>query len=274
MVGNISPYKWTLSVVCCLVALRATPADETGPKSKPAERTAGLPGDFIQTVEVPAVKDKAGETLLTGAKLRLSVEQGWLVVRRETPAGDLEWQVVLARADDPKPPEVQVDKSKGTLELRYGTYFIRDNFGALRVFREPKTDRSLPWPQKPLDPQRTSRGSAGGGGVQLSGWESGDWYWGASGLPGGLSDVWVRLNHKELVGNGFGFSSRGRLVYMFHGHARMQDEGDLLVAERALPDGVENAQSGPGNCARRWGTSRPQRRWSPGYGSTVPQKCR
>jgi thiol-disulfide isomerase/thioredoxin len=225
-------------MLCCLAATSAGWAGQTN--AKPAIK-AGLPDGWRQSVEVPSVTapDAPGLTLLAGATLKLSVEKGWLVVDRETLSGELEWKVVLARADNPKPPEVQVDKSKGNLELRYGNYFIRDNYGALRVLREPKTDKSPPWPQKALDPQRTARGSVGQD-VHLTAWESGDWVWAESGLRGGLSDVWVRLNHKELW-DGNGFSSRGRLVYLFYGLARLQDEGDLLVAERAIPEMVEHA---------------------------------
>jgi hypothetical protein len=72
----------------------------------------GLTESWTRSVEVPPLKDTTDETLLTGATLRLAVEKGWLLVDRQTPSGDLEWKVVLARADDPRPPEVQVDKSK------------------------------------------------------------------------------------------------------------------------------------------------------------------
>jgi thiol-disulfide isomerase/thioredoxin len=237
----IHRFRFSLMVpmLCCLAATSAGLAGQNS--AKPAIK-GGLPEGWTQSVEVPSVKaeDATGVTLLTAATLKLSVEKGWLVVDRETPTGELEWKVVLARADNPRPPEVQLDKSKGTLELSYGTYFIRDNFGSLRVLRESKTDKSPPWPQKALDPQRMALGS-GGQNVHLSAWESGDWVWAESGLRGGLSDVWVRLNHKELVEARHGFSSRGRLVYMFFGLARLQDEGDLLVAERAIPDMVELA---------------------------------
>src|SRR5262249_49713061 len=79
------------------------------PTADPPAAARGLPADWSQIVAPDPQKDEAGQ-VMAGAKFKLWVEQGWLVVRRETTAGDLEWQVVLARADDPKPPQVRVDK--------------------------------------------------------------------------------------------------------------------------------------------------------------------
>ena len=227
---------WLLSSICCLVALPCTPADEPARPPTQVEGAVGLPRDFLQIVEMPAVKI-GGETLLTGAKLKLWVEQGWLIVQRETPAGDLEWYIVLAQANNPMKPQIRFDWMRSGLELQYGHYFVRDTLGALRVFRERKTIQSPAWPKLPSEPRAEGYGF-GGVEARITGWKKGDWCWAVCGLPD-REDVWLRLNHIELPGSGRGFQTRGSLTYMFFGRTRMYDEGDLLVAERAGPESVE-----------------------------------
>src|SRR5262245_45407104 len=61
-------------------------------------------------------------------------------------------------------------------------------------------------------------------------------------MSGGRSDVWVRLQHKDLLGNGSGCSNQGnQLVRMFYGEKTIQDDGELLVADRATAEEVERA---------------------------------
>ncbi len=209
----------------------------TGEADPPAG--AGLPGDWSRTVELPAVSTAGGTTLVSPAVLRLWVEGGWLVTRRETQRGDLDWQVVLARATRHEPPEVEVDRKRGGLAVRYGGYFVRDTSGALRVLRERKPADAPAWPVPKLEPVGRALGWAGSG-TRLSAWEAGDWCWAAAG-PEGRSDVWVRVQHTELKGGGFGFNGRSPLRGFFYGDARVQDEGDLLVAERMVRDNVDRA---------------------------------
>src|SRR5262245_42063216 len=60
------------------------------------------------------------------ARVTLSAEKGWVIVRRTTDEGDLEWQIVLARASDLERPQTKINEKVGTLEVRYRGYFIRD----------------------------------------------------------------------------------------------------------------------------------------------------
>lgn len=225
-----------LAMLCCLLIAPETRADDPGGVAS----AIGLPDGWAQDVEVPAVKDDAGVTVLAGAMLRLSVEQGWLIARRETPAGAVEWRVVLARASDARPPSVEVNRNNGGLQLKYRDFFARDTVGALRILRERKAAASPPWPAWSPGPEGKELGSATAG-VHMAARECGDWCWVSSGLPDDRGDVSVRLQHKELVGNGYGFSSRTPVGSFFYGEARLQDEGDLLVAERAGPDEVDQA---------------------------------
>lgn len=211
-----------------------------GDPSPDATSENGLPTGWMKIVDIPAVKDMGGNILLKGAILKMSTEQGWLVIRRETSEGELEWQVVLAQADHAGTPGVQIDTSKGSLELKYGSYFVREDLGGLRMLRERKSTKSPFWPQLPVQPERVSKGSAGSE-VHLTAWITDNWCWVDSGLPNGRSDVWLRLNHEQLADKGYGFNSRGRLVFMFYGGARVQDEGDLLVAERVVIDAAQEA---------------------------------
>jgi thiol-disulfide isomerase/thioredoxin len=214
-------------------------ADPPKPDPVPAAKPgAGLPADWSRTVGPDPLTDGAGQVLSAGSKVTLRVEQGWLVVRRETAGGELEWQVVLARADDPRPPQVRLDKGAFTLDIRYGSFFIRESGGLLRVLRERKADQSPPWSRLPLDANRRSMGWAGSGDpTRVAGWEVGDWCWATVGPADDRADVLVRLHHKELLGKGHGFTSiANALAKMDAGPKYVQDEGDLLIADRTRPE--------------------------------------
>jgi len=147
---------------------------------------------------------------------------------------------VLARAADGPVPQAHIDKF-GAIEVKYGNCFVREIGGSLRVLRERKTAASPPWPQPRFDPADVFL-QAGDKSPHVSAWITGDWCWAAAGLDGGRSDVLVRLQHKDLSGNGSGCSSTGnQLVRMFYGDRTLQDDGELLVADRALVPGVERA---------------------------------
>src|SRR5581483_9676505 len=184
---------------------------------KPSSSAAWPADGWRHAVDVAAVKLPTGETAIAGARLRLWVEQGWLIASRERPAGDLEWQVVLARAAGAAPPQTRVDPLMNNYELRYGPYFVRETGGRLRLFRERKAADSPPWPEPAFDPQRRPLGSAGAGAPFLTGFVAGDWSW-AVGGPKDRADVWVRMQHKDLGGPGNGFSNLGGTVMgMFYG---------------------------------------------------------
>jgi RNA polymerase sigma factor (sigma-70 family) len=214
-------------------------AGDQPPGKSPNTPAAKLAEGWSQTIEEP--RETAGGKKDLVGRWKLTVEQGWLIVRRETAAGELEWQVVLARAADGPLPQTRVDEV-GAIEVKYGSYFVREIFGSLRVLRERKTADSPPWPQPQLEPADQVRHAAGAKSPHVTGWITGDWFWAAAGLDGGRSDVLVRLQHKDLFGNGSGCSSTGnQLVRMFYGDRNLQDDGDLLVADRALAPDVERA---------------------------------
>jgi thiol-disulfide isomerase/thioredoxin len=223
-----------------VAAQRLAPAPADDPPAKaaaPAEPAAKFGAGWTRTVE--ATKEAEGGKTSVAARWKLAVEQGWLVVRRETPAGDLEWQVVLTRAADGPPPQARVD-SFGAVEVKYGGYFVREIQGSLRVLRERKTAESPPWPDPPLAPNGESLGW-GGGTARVAGQKVGDWCW-AVGGPEKRGDVVIRLQHKDLADKGYGFSSVGnQLARMFYGDKTVQDDGELLVADRAPVEEVEHA---------------------------------
>ena len=64
------------------------------------------------------------------AKLKLWVEQNWLVVRREKPNGYWDWQIVLALVADKNPPQVMLG-DRGAIEIKYGQSFIREAAGSI-----------------------------------------------------------------------------------------------------------------------------------------------
>ncbi|MEW4569461.1 TlpA disulfide reductase family protein [Tautonia sp. JC769] len=231
---NVLAGRACLVLLCCLLVAPATRAEA------PDDPVVGLPDGWTREIEVPAVKDDAGVTILAGATLGLSVEQGWLIAKRETTAGAVEWRVVLARASDARPPSVELDRRLGGLRLGYRGYFVRDSLGALRILREPKSADSPPWPAWSPGPKDKDLGSVSAG-VCLAAQESGDWCWVSCGPAEAPGDVWLRLEHKELQGNGNGFTGRAPVGCFFYGDARLQDEGDLLVAERAISDYVDRA---------------------------------
>ncbi len=213
------------------------------PTAGPAAKlTHALSDSWKLHVELPTVEDGSGNVLLHAAKINLWIEKGWLIVRRETDSGDIEWQIVVAQATEANPPQVTVDKVGGGFEITYGRYFVREGVGLLRVLRERKTAQSPPWPKRLADHGSAGLGSASNAAnVHLTGWEVSDWCWVASGLPGNQYDVWLRLEHKALRSPGYSFHGKPQLAQMFYGTRRVQDEGDLLVAERSLAETVEAA---------------------------------
>jgi RNA polymerase sigma factor (sigma-70 family) len=221
-------------------AAKPAPGDQPPGKS-PSAPAAKFGEGWAQTIE-DAKETEGGKKDLVG-RWKLTVEQGWLIVRRETAAGELEWQVVLARAaDGPLPQARRVDEFSGAIEVKYSNCFVRETGDALRVLRERKTAASPRWPQPRLEPADEFRLQAGDKSPHVSAWITGDWFWAAAGLDGGRSDVLVRLQHKDLSDQGSGCSSWGnRLVRMYCGDRTLQDDGELLVVDRALVPGVERA---------------------------------
>jgi hypothetical protein len=57
-------------------------------------------------VDIPEAANIRG-IIVPATKLKLWVEQGWLVARYDSPERGREWQIVLAQAKDPEEPQVQ-----------------------------------------------------------------------------------------------------------------------------------------------------------------------
>lgn len=193
-------------------------------------KTAGLPADWRSETGIPAID--GGSVQIPAMKLTAWVEQGWLVARLETTAGELEWQVVLARATLSQPPQVRVDPKVGSPSVEYGAYFVRENFGHLRILRQRKAATSPAWIMPDSDPQQTLRCSALN---RTFVHEVGDWCWLTSGLSQDKPDVRIRFQHKKMGNKGYGgtgIQGNGGLGQVFYGDATCQDEGDLLIATR------------------------------------------
>lgn len=112
-----------------------------------ADDEPGLVEGWRWVARVPAVEFD-GETRFREARIRLWVEMGWLIVRRTAGEDDFEWQVVLARATDPKKPTINIDEESGNVDIGYRGYFVRESpAGKFRILREIKTADSPPWPK-------------------------------------------------------------------------------------------------------------------------------
>jgi hypothetical protein len=197
-------------------------------------QAAQLKEGWKQDIEIPEVKDKDGNVLYRGATVKLWVEQGWLVARREQPNGYWDWQIVLAQATDPNPPETKLLGGSGSIEINYNRYFIREAAGRMRVLRECKTNDSPAWPGVPLPIATQVNGHMGNHGFQVSNGLSGDWRWYASGFDK-QNDIWVRMNHRMLV-KSFGVKRVSTMVIGLFGDYTTQDEGDLFVGQRQVAD--------------------------------------
>jgi thiol-disulfide isomerase/thioredoxin len=172
------------------------------------------------------------------------VEQGWLQVKRQNAAGDLDWQIVLAKATDPTPPVIESSPETGKFALGYqnGRYFIRDFGFYLRCFREKKTADSPDWPRVTLpDEDHKSLGWVSGRSNWLTPWQGKSWFVVALGPAKDAFDCYLRLNHLELKGAGYGMQSNPEFVRAFHGETELIDEGDLLFCKRT-PEAAAKAE--------------------------------
>jgi beta-lactamase regulating signal transducer with metallopeptidase domain/thiol-disulfide isomerase/thioredoxin len=224
-----------------LAAAATEPATPPAKASAPADSPPTASG-WKAVVDIPESRfPKDSKPPL--AKLSLWEEKGWLVVRRTDPRGDIEWQVVLAHWEKSKRPVVRVDKQFGSIDIDYDRYFIRDDIGRLRVFRQSKEAGSPEWPSLNLPGARNngmgSTFSPFRGRVELKGFFVGDWFWAMSGPPNGRFDVWVRLQRRELHRNGNGFEGSIGNSRMYYGDAEAVDEGDLFTARRYPADLAE-----------------------------------
>ncbi len=233
--------------VCTLALILAFhPATLTvwcfGADDKPA---SGLRDGWKWRTRIPELKYKDA-VVERECHVTLSNENGWLVARRSTIDDDLEWQVVLARASDPAKPQITVNELSGAVEVRYRGYFIRENWGRIRIYRERKTEDLSAWPQLALAGERRSLGEGSCQATTIRSYALNQWCWIECG-PRQRADVWLKL---QPTTNRAGEASRGNALSgfigsadgpaeMFYGDSQVQDEGDLLVGNHKRIDEVE-----------------------------------
>src|SRR5262249_32762574 len=219
--GNVMRVRILIAFACATLIAGSfrhvdAPAADEPPAAQPepaakfraAAPSRGLPLDWKKDLDVPEARNDAGQIRLRATKLKLWVEQGWLIACHESDRG-LEWQIVLAQATDPNPPQARLDRLTG-FEVKYGPYFIREHFGHLRVFRERKTKDSPVWPQIRVDQgakllHDDLRGDDRSAFTSLTVWEIGSWHWLGAGIadtsrgepkPADCRfDIWMRVQH-------------------------------------------------------------------------------
>jgi peroxiredoxin len=191
-----------LAVFGLLLCQRAALAEDQEKQPEPAKAVAGLPADWSKDVDLPTeIPAPNGRTFKQPAsKLKLWAEQGWLVAQFESKRG-LEWKIVLAQAKNPVPPLVKV--SGFGFEVTYGPYWIREDIGHLRIWREVKTAESPAWPGVPLEKDAKTTLLNTIGKIVRAYWLEGEWNWLGVGLQDRATgieryDIWVRLRHRDL----------------------------------------------------------------------------
>lgn len=144
--GGLSNGRWVLVASFALLALSTPVANRSR-----ADDEEGLREGWQWQVTLPAVS-LDGKPYCREARVRLWVEMGWLMLRRTSAEGDFEWQLVLARASDPRRPEIKIDEEAGSLDINYRGYFIREApNGKFRIYREIKSADSPEWPLRELE---------------------------------------------------------------------------------------------------------------------------
>lgn len=119
------------------------------------------------------------------------------------------------------------------VDIVYRDYFVREDAGQLRVLRERKTAESPLWPALLTPPDDQIKGRASGVGQTLICWQDEDWWCAGAGPANRPLDIVLRLEHAELAKSRT-MQSRGRIVQILCSERRVQDDGDLLVADRHM----------------------------------------
>ncbi len=275
---------WLASFCVLGIAAAQSPAADEGkanspsgePKKTPPSAStespiAGLPEGWKKEIEIPEWRNEnTGRVYQAASKLKLWVEQGWLVARYERPERGLEWQAVLAQAKESKQPDVRIDNMPRGFELTYGPYFIREHNGWLSVFRERKTNDSPQWPSVPL-PKTAKWSSAGRSHGE---WDDGDWRWIGFGFDNNPTsqdprdyhyDIWTRVQHKALppVSGSFrdGMESNHYALDAYYHDYTFHDEGDVFFGRRSTDTedqvraklaNILNGRPAPELTVKRW----------------------
>lgn len=248
----------------------ACPSTADGPNGGASKNNARPPAEKISNswsrvvpIVGPAPDKKIGQW-------RIWIEEGWLLAERRTDDDNVEWKVVLAEVVGDEPPEIVGDEID-TLRLNYrdGRYFIRDfhasdgeaEVGCLRIRRQPKTSEK-PWPGLPVPRRERDAPASFSGGLRwsLRGVVSDSWYTITAGPNKNgeqpFADCLVRACHIDIRVPAFGGGGGGGgVLRKFYGKWFMEDDGELLVANRleawALPQELAlRAKDDPALAAR------------------------
>lgn len=232
----------------------SVPADSIRAKEsgQVGEDNGPLREGWSRTVTISRARTEGAEPI---SRLKLWVEMGWLIARREAVDGQFEWQTVLARASDPAPPEVAVGVS-GNLDLSYRAYFIRESAALemFRLYRERKTEKSPEWPILKIEGrERASSVSLHGPDQRTMGWIQDHWAWLESGISRARPDFWLRLGpatSRPIRASTSDRRSSGRVsevngpLQWYMGDSQVWEDGNLIVAIRTSHDTADRGLGG------------------------------
>lgn len=176
--------------------------------------------------------DAAAEETLK-PKIEAWTEDGWLIVRRKSAEGEIEWQVVLAKTKAAEEPEVT--QSPEEIEVKFGKYLIRDlSSGELKIVRQVKAAKEK-WPSLQLNEDKLMNASESVYGMKLAAYQVNRWIW----VTGGLSrddrrDVWLRLT--PSAGTRVNHQSKSGLLSLtlIYGPYAATDDGRTFRADRTV----------------------------------------
>ena len=200
------------------------------------EQPAGSSADVLKVLP----SWDGGGVVVPEQTLAIRKKGGWIVASLTSGRATLEWEIVLAKEQPAVEPMIDEHPVwKNVIAVRYGSYFIRESNGNLRVFREVKKPDDLSWRQlQPIDPKSVVVGTKGLNLVAQDEWR---WLAACPRYDAEHCDCRIRFQHESLgKGQGAGGSADG-FQYVFFGSNRCQDEGDLLIAER-LPSYFADAE--------------------------------
>ncbi len=220
-----------LSLVAVLVGCSTEPTSIGSHDPSPVE---GLQEGWRESVELPSVVDANGTVFSEAATAEMWVEDGWFMVRRLSSADVVQWQCALARTDSGDKPTVAVEEVASSLKIEFGDCFVREAAGDLRIRRHRKTAEDR-WPALDLAIENElAYGLYKPNSIKLAGVRSGEWCWVTSGLEDqDRPDLWVRMEHLDLKGKGFGSGGGYKPARVFYGDRAAEDDGELFIASRS-----------------------------------------
>ncbi len=198
-----------------------------------------LPDGWKKSVSLPLVMDESGSVLVQKATIEAWVDQGWLVVRRVSDEGNTQWQCVLASANAGEDIKANVDERSGGFKIEFGRFFVSETHGDIRISRQLKQAGDQ-WPTIDITPvKELASGQMKSKGIKLAGGQIDEWCWVTSGLADGdRHDIWLRLEHLEFKGRGYGGAGGFRPAQFFFGERRVEDDGELFIASRSTDEMV------------------------------------